>query len=284
MPTVRTTDPASLISLVISDVDGTLVTPEKELTDAAVAAARQLREAGIAFTLVSSRPPRGMAMFLEPLRLERTFAAFDGSALVQPDLHVLEEHCVPPDAVGRAIDVMRGHGIDVWLFADNEWLLTDPDGPYVPLERRTVRFEPTVVADFEARLGRAGKVVGSSRDFDLLARCEAELAQALAGAASVHRSQLYYLDVTHASADKGYAVRMLAKSCGVSLEEVAVLGDMSNDLPMFEVAGLAIAMGNASAEVQAAADLVTGTNAENGFARAVAEHILPRAPRRGPVA
>jgi len=65
------------------------------------------------------------------------------------------------------------------------------------------------------------------------------------------------------------------------LAEVAVIGDMSNDLPMFKVAGFAVAMGNASEEVKASADFITASNAEDGFARAVSQCILPRGPRHG---
>jgi Cof subfamily protein (haloacid dehalogenase superfamily) len=273
--------PAARVSFLIADVDGTLVTPDKELTQTAVTAAEHLHTAGIGFTLVSSRPPQGMAMFPGPLGLKRMFAAFDGAALVQPDLRVVEEHCVAVETAGCAIEIMRGHRIDVWLFAGNEWLVTDPDGPLVPLELRTLRYGPKVVASFEPWLGHTSKLVGSSRDYDLLARCEVELQHALGGTASVHRSQLYYLDVTHNSADKGYAVRRLAAGAGVPLEEVAVIGDMSNDVPMFKTAGLAIAMGNASAEVQGLADFITTSNADDGFARAVTDYILPRIPRQG---
>jgi Cof subfamily protein (haloacid dehalogenase superfamily) len=281
METKAEAGPAGHISLFVADVDGTLVTPDKELTPAAIDAARLLREAGITFTLVSSRPPRGMAMFQQPLALERMMAAFDGAALVLPDLSVVEQHYVPEEAVRRAISVIRRYDADVWLFADDQWLLTDPNGPYVPLERHTLGYDGTVVTGFEAQIARTNKLVGSSREFDRLEACERELAQALGDAASVHRSQRYYLDVTHASADKGYAVRKLAASCGVPLAEVAVIGDMSNDLPMFKVAGLAVAMGNATAEVKASADFITSSNTEDGFARAVTECILPRARRDG---
>ena len=281
MQTRTASEPASRVSLFVADVDGTFVTPDKELTQAAIGAVRRLRHAGIAFTLVSSRPPRGMAMFPQALGLTRMMAAFDGAALVQPDMRVIEQHCVPAEAARRAIAIMRRLAADVWLFADVQWLLTDPEGPYVPLERRTVCFDPTIVTSFEGRLGQTNKLVGSSREFDRLEHCEREVRQALDGAASVHRSQQYYLDVTHALADKGYAVRKLAASCGVPLAEVAVIGDMSNDLPMFEVGGLAVAMGNATAEVKASAHFITASNAEDGFAHAVTEYILPRAPRDG---
>lgn len=273
--------PASRISLVISDVDGTLVTTDKRLTTATTNAAHRLQHAGITFTIVSSRPPRGLAMLTGPLALHGPLAAYNGAALLHPDLSVIEERLVPAAAARRAVDVMSRHGASIWLFSGQQWLLTDRESAYVGLERRTVLFEPTVVTDFDGWLDRAGKVVGSSQELDMLARCEVELQRSLDGVAAVHRSQLYYLDVTHPAADKGYAVRRLAAAFGVPLTEIAVLGDMENDLPMFTEAGLAIAMGNASSDVKARAHFVTASNDEDGFAAAVERYILPRVPGRG---
>ena len=89
------------ISLVISDVDGTLVTPDKELTPASVRAARRLGENGIGFTVVSSRPPAGLRMLVEPLALRLPMGAFTGGAIVGPDLAVIEEHSIPETAAQR---------------------------------------------------------------------------------------------------------------------------------------------------------------------------------------
>jgi hydroxymethylpyrimidine pyrophosphatase-like HAD family hydrolase len=190
---------------------------------------------------------------------------------------VIEQNLVPEEAARIAIAGLRESGADIWVFADGQWLLTNPDGAYVPRELRTVQFEPTLVTSFDSYLDRVGKIVGSSTDFDMLARMEQELSAALGPLASARRSQRYYLDVTHPTADKGYAARAFARQWGVPMEEVAVLGDMANDLPMFAVAGFAIAMGNATPEVQAKADAVTATNDEYGWARAIEEIVLPRA-------
>ena len=92
--------------------------------------------------------------------------------------------------------------------------------------------------------------------------------------ASVARSQPYYLDITHPLANKGAALSEIAKLLAVPLAEIAVVGDGSNDVAMFERSGLSIAMGNASPEVQRAADFVTDSNREEGFANAVERFIL----------
>ncbi len=108
----------------------------------------------------------------------------------------------------------------------------------------------------------------------------------MAAQASVVRSQPYYLDVTHPLANKGDALSSLATLLKVPLAEVVAIGDGHNDVAMFERSGLSIAMGNASPEVQRAADFVTASNDEDGFAQAIERLVLgaSRAPARVEVA
>jgi Cof subfamily protein (haloacid dehalogenase superfamily) len=268
----------SPLRLLVSDVDGTLVTSDKRLTPASIAAAAALREAGIALALVSSRPPRGIAGLAAQLGPDILIAGFNGGAILGAGGRTHAERLVPEEAARITLAAFDRLGIDCWVFAEGDWLLRDPEGDYVPLERRTVGFGPTVVAEFTPYLGRAGKLVGVSRDHALLAECEAALQRELGARASAHRSQAYYLDVTHPEADKGHALLSLARLLGVAVGEVACIGDMTNDLPMFAVAGLAIAMGNAPAAVQAKAAAVTLSNDTDGFAAAVRDIVLPRAP------
>lgn len=265
------------IRLMVSDVDGTLVNREKEVAPATVEAVKRLRAAGVAFAAVSARPPRGMRILVEALKLD-IFGGFNGGSILRGDFSVLEEHFVAAEAARKGIEVMQARGASVWVFADNEWFITDPDNVYVAGEIRTVAFQPTLVSDFGDHVARAGKIVFSSTDFDMLARSEPELQALLGEGATARRSQAKYLDLTPPGTDKGHAVRAFAAHYGVTLEEVAVIGDMANDLPMFEVAGLAIAMGNASDAVKQQANFVTLSNAEDGVASAIDQFVLPLAP------
>ncbi len=264
------------IRLVVSDVDGTMVTGEKLLTPGTVAAARRLRDAGIPLALVSSRPPRGMSFLQQELGLTGPLAGFNGGTILAPDGSVIEERFVPEDAVRISLDLFARRGVFPWLFADNQWIVNDPNGDYVPKELRTVRFAATVVTDLTPFYPRCGKVVGASAKHDMLAECETELQALLGDKANAHRSQLYYLDVTNPSADKGTAVRAIAKWYGLDVSEVAVLGDQSNDVPMFHVAGLSIAMANAPPAVASQAHEHTASNEQDGWAAAIDKFILPK--------
>jgi Cof subfamily protein (haloacid dehalogenase superfamily) len=267
----------SPISLLVSDVDGTLVTPDKTLTAATIAAAQALAKAGIKFTIVSSRPPRGMTHLIAPLALTGPLGAFNGGVIFTADLTPVAERYVDPEAGRIAIESFRKKGVETWLFDDRSWFITDPNGHYVAHERHTVGFDPTVVDTFDPLLGRIGKIVGASQDFALLARIEGELQPAIGARANARRSQNYYLDITALGADKGDAVVSFAKIFGVPLGEIAVIGDMANDVPMFKKAALAIAMGNATDAVKAEAQEVTAANTADGWATAVTRFVLPRA-------
>jgi Cof subfamily protein (haloacid dehalogenase superfamily) len=261
-------------SAVISDVDGTLVTDDKVLTARARAAVAELHATGIIFSIISSRPPRGLRMLLDPLGITTPVGGFNGGVIATPDLAVLTEHLLSSQVARRAVDTLNARGVQAWVFSGQDWLVRDPEEPYVPLEERTVGFRPTIVEDFGAALDVAAKIVGVSKDFDLLEQCECDLRAALADQATVVRSQPYYLDITHPLANKGAAFAEIAKLLGVPLAEIAAIGDGGNDVAMFERSGLSIAMGNASSQVQRAADFVTDSNKEDGFANAIERFIL----------
>ena len=271
------------IELLISDVDGTLVTNDKRLTPRAQVAVLALDRTGIAFAIVSSRPPFGLRMLVEPLRLRTPMAAFNGGLIVSPDrLEPNQGHPLPAAVARRAIEFLAASGVAIWLDTETEWLVLDRSGAYVDHEIRTIQTMPTVVdrLDRPSVIDHAYKIVGVGTDFELLARCERELAAELGTSATVARSQLYYLDVTHPLANKGHAVERLSQLLDIPASAIAAIGDGRNDIAMFAASGLAVAMGNADRQVQEAADFVSASNEEDGFAVAVERWILPRAAAR----
>jgi len=264
------------IRLVLADVDGTLVTPDKELTEETRKAARELREAGVMLALTSGRPPRGMSMLIEPLALQGFIAGFNGGVLVNQDLSVIESHALDPATAKRVHDLLLSQGLDVWVYTDTAWLIRDKKAPHVAREAWTVKFDAQVVPAFtDEHLAKATKIVGVSDDHDLVEACEKAAQTALGDKASAARSQPYYLDVTHPQANKGAVVGTLARLSNISPHQIATVGDMPNDVLMFKKSGFSIAMGNASEAVKAQASAVTDSNENEGFAKAMRKFILP---------
>lgn len=263
------------IELVLADVDGTLVTDDKQLTDRAIAAVRALKDAGVKFAVTSGRPPRGMEMLVEPLALELPLAAFNGGLFARPDMSVIEERSIDPALVPQIIELISEHELDVWLYRGSDWLLRDAHVPHVEKEADTVLFEPTVVKSLEGITERIAKIVGvGGHDLDAVARAEAHAREKFGEHVSAARSQPYYLDVTHPEANKGAVLHYFSREYKTPLERIATLGDQPNDTLMFTDAGLSIAMGNAGADVQRAASKVTASNEQEGFALAIERFVL----------
>jgi hydroxymethylpyrimidine pyrophosphatase-like HAD family hydrolase len=162
----------------------------------------------------------------------------------------------------------------VWVYRGQDWFVRDPDAPHVDRESRTVEFAPTVVDSLDDVLDQAVKIVGVSDDLAAVERCESD-ARLLGSHLSAARSQPYYLDATHPDANKGAVVDYLIRHMSISAEQVATIGDMPNDVQMFEASRMSIAMGNASDEVKHRATYSTAANTEEGFARAVERLVLP---------
>src|SRR5258708_7816571 len=119
------------VRLLLADVDGTLVTPDKVLTDRAVDAVRRLGEAGILFAITSGRPPRGMSMLIEPLDIKTPIAAFNGGLLVNRDMSVVEQRVGPAELVGPVADLFVSFRLDTCGYRGPDRYVPDPQGSHV---------------------------------------------------------------------------------------------------------------------------------------------------------
>ena len=285
--------------LLLADVDGTLVTKEKILTERAKEAVKALRGAGIEVAITSGRPPRGMSMLIEPLGITTPVAAFNGGLFVKPPgLEIIEQHVLKKDMVEAVIKIIEEHKLGAWIYRGNDWFVHERHGAHVDREEWTVKFSPQVVSSYDGKTDDVAKIVGVSDDLDAVAKCEEAVREAFGAGVgtkkgtpqrdlsregdaaagrptvSAARSQPYYLDVTHPDANKGGVVGVLARMLKLRTEEIATIGDMPNDVSMFEKGGLSIAMGQASDEVKGAAHEVTTSSEDEGFANAVERFIL----------
>ncbi|MDQ2859290.1 MAG: HAD hydrolase family protein, partial [Pseudomonadota bacterium] len=152
------------ISAVVSDVDGTLVTDKKILTESTRSAVGALRERGIAFAIISSRPLRGLAGLIKSLGITAPVAGFNGGVLATPQLSLIEQHLLRSDLARRTVAILTAQSAQVWVFQGQDWLLRDPSASNVGREIQTLGFNPTVVRDFPPGFESAAKIVGVSED------------------------------------------------------------------------------------------------------------------------
>ena len=262
------------VRLMLADVDGTLVTQDKVLTDEAIEAVRLLGEANILFAVTSGRPPRGMEMLIEPLDLKTPISAFNGGCIVDRTMTVIEQRVLPEGLIRPIVDLMRSFELDVWVYRGADWYVSDPKAPHVDREAWTVKFDPIVVSGLDGLTDGVAKLVGVSDDHEAVSKASDAAHTRFGDHVTAAPSQPYYLDVTHPQANKGAVATYLADRYQLSTDEIATIGDMPNDVLMFAHSGLSIAMGNADPQVQRAARRVTATNQNDGFAKAVDRFVL----------
>jgi Cof subfamily protein (haloacid dehalogenase superfamily) len=268
----------SPIRLLLSDVDGTLVTTDKVLTPETVRAVTQLRDHDVMFSITSARPPRGFSMFVDPLGLAVPLGAFNGGLMVQPDMSPINELPIDSSIVEPILDSLHSSGVSIWVYQNTDWFVLDLDGPHVAHESDVVQFRPTKIKSFDDVRSDVVKIVGVSDDPAVIARGR----EAVSGFdISATTSQTYYLDVTNPAANKGSVVEFLAQYLSIDVASIATIGDAGNDVAMFQRSGLSIAMGNAPDDIKSEALHVTASHDDNGFASAITDFILPRvSPRR----
>jgi Cof subfamily protein (haloacid dehalogenase superfamily) len=271
---------AGPIRLFVSDVDGTLVRHDKSLSDGNVAAARRLVAAGVAMSLISARPPSGMLWIAEKIGLAGPFAAFNGGTVFDADGTIRSAARLDDALAADCLELIRDR-CETWLFTRGHWYAHSGEGTHPERERLSAGIEPSVRSDFSGIVSQIDKLVAVTDDAALLDTIEREAKTRFGNAANIVRSQTYYLDFTAPAANKGDGVAALASAVGVPLGEVAVAGDMDNDLPMFARAAHSYAMGQANERVRLAASEVSATNDEDGVAVAIDRLLSGRSVSSG---
>lgn len=268
---------AKKVKLLVSDIDGTLVTDDKKLTSEAVAAAQKLKDAGIHLCLVSSRPPQGIQMFFKDLDILTPFAALNGGEIIGNDGTIASSLAMGNQDVYQVCELLKKNDVNAWIFGGFDWLAFDMNDPFIVYEKAVVGANPKLIDNIRNYKNRVVKVEGVSTNTALLDQLAEQINLKYPETVKALRSSDHYLDITHPKANKGFAAVELGKQYGIDISEIACIGDMDNDIPMLEIAGLSIAMGQSTERVYRHAHFQTKTNEENGWAYAVENYILPRA-------
>jgi len=268
-------DKPSTIGLVISDIDGTLITSNHEVTEATKAAAAKLYERGIELSLASSRPPRSIVPLADALKLSGPFAAFNGALVVKRNGEVLARSVISPGTIAGVKAIADNFGIVVWLYDDADWWAPWRDA-FVDREEHTSGFGPRIDGYAERITRDANKltVVGKP---ELVAQAEQQVLRDLGEQVSASKSKPRFLDVTSYGIHKGTVVVRLAELLNIPAQRVAVIGDGPNDVEMFKQAGISIAMGQGVDEVKEAANYLTTSNDDEGWARGIEQYVLHEA-------
>jgi hypothetical protein len=259
--------------MVAMDIDGTLLNSEHEVPQENLVAINAIRSAGVLATLVTGRSTFSLVPVFEQLELDIPYICSGGAEIIDPSTgESIDRRVIARSDLEFIVTTAREHKTAMFFSLPDGIYYEAPPGSredwtpsraYQVIQVEDILSENTVSAVKVALYG----------DPDRLSRIEATIRH--------HGTALHlayplevFLDVTHEDANKGAALIRLANQLDVSLERILAIGDADNDLSMFDVAGLSIAMGNAAPQVKAAADRIAPTNDENGVAWALREFVL----------
>jgi Cof subfamily protein (haloacid dehalogenase superfamily) len=268
------------IDLIAIDIDGTLLNSQGGLSTGARAAIDKARDQGVQVVIVSGRNRVGLLHFMKLADLELPYIGSGGAYITNPVTgEVIQETPVPRATIEKILAIARKAKAAIFIEA-NSRLFAEADPQVIASIQALAGIDVVLTEDIlQDFTGDPQKIV-MVKDPDSLADLEAEIRQKVANITLSYSSPVY-LEVTKQGVNKGAALIQLARYMGVPLARIAAIGDERNDLSMFEVAGLAIAMGNASTEVRAAADLIAPSNDEGGVSWAIHQILESRSVLSG---
>lgn len=263
------------IRLILSDIDGTILDNQHQVDPDLIATMPALKERGIPFILASARSPLGMAPIAQKLGVSHfPIAAYNGALILQGE-NILFQHPLISHEIADLLIFLQDYfpTVSINLYSGSDWL-TDTFDHWSQIEATITGETPLIQPDLYQILERPIHKLLLIEEADRIQ----ELYQALQDQdfpqTAFYLSKDNYLEVTARPVSKEQALRELAKFYQVPLEATMTLGDNFNDLPMIQLAGLGVAMGNAPLQVQEQANFVTSPNHQHGVARAIQQLVL----------
>lgn len=263
--------------LIAADIDGTLLTNDRRLTERTEAAIRAAKEKGVLFTLSTGRPLQGIRRYAHLLSENVPVITYNGSVVLTADTQEVLYSAGLPDEAARLIcreAITRDVTAVAWaggqLYARR---INDDVMDYRLMTMEMPILVPHEQTFLEATAGQVTKMLWIDTP-DTIARYMKEMNAILPGGVKCVTSNPRYLEFIRGDVSKSAALASAAEHLGITREEVIAVGDGLNDLDMITWAGTGVAMGNAADAVKEAADLITSSNEEDGLARVIEKLIL----------
>ena len=265
--------------MIVLDVDGTLLTDEQTISARTRATLLKVQQMGVRVVLASGRPTHGVMPLARALELDKNggfVLSYNGAQIIHVSTgkRVFERR-IDPQFMAYLERGARKRGFTIFTYREDRIVTSDAQNAHVQHEAKLNGMRVEEAANWaEAVDFSPCKVMLVSDDEAALVGLEEHWRRRLAGVLDVLRSEDYYLEVVSESVDKSNTLTVLLEKEGIDPTDVVAIGDGVRDVPMLQLVGLGVAMGNAQDSVKACADVVTLTNAEDGVAVALEKAIL----------
>ncbi|BDZ32075.1 Cof-type HAD-IIB family hydrolase [Lactiplantibacillus sp. WILCCON 0030] len=265
--------------LILSDIDGTLLTDEAKILPATVMSVKRAVNAGATMVLASARSPKGMFGLAQQLGLNSTMIAYNGALtakMTATKLTVLEERPIEPQLAAKVQRLVAQNWPEasINIYTGNQWLVSEM-GSWETQEATGIGYQPEVVnqaAWLQRPTAVSHKVMIMAAPAVIQAIEQALQAPVFAGI-SAYRSKPTYLEIVAAGVSKAAALQTLIADEKLSPAQAIAFGDNFNDLALLKLVGVGVAMGNAPAAVKTAATVVTTDNNHNGIQQVLDQYF-----------
>lgn len=271
------------IKLIALDLDGTLLTTEKKLTDYTRNVLAKAIEQGCEVVVSSGRPISAIPKELLEFPGMRYVVSANGARIVDlKEKKTLYENLIPVETAAKVLDVLAGYDDIYEIFVDGigytkaEGMTRLAEYFSNPAMREYMLETRIPVEDVKAELYKHNKPLDKIQGIFLSREAKKPAAKQLAEIPGLEVTGAFGFnhEINVAGTSKGVALKVLGELIGIDTEEMMACGDGMNDYDMLQTVGLAVGMANGHPEVKEMADYVTETNDENGVAKAIERFVL----------
>lgn len=266
-----------MIKAIFLDLDGTLNNDQKMITPETKAALMDAQSRGIRLVLASARPSPGLYKERDLLRLQHhggILMSYNGGRIVDAATNkVLFETAMDVQQAKAVLRFLENLPVTPILDNGTQFFVTDQSGYKVDYECKNNNMVCSQVCDLADFLDFAPIKILMSVKPEELPQVQAQIAAFLPASLTVVQTAPFYLEVIPSTINKGQGVLDTCAALGVDPSDTVAFGDAQNDIPMLRVAGIGVAMGNASPNVKAAANAITDTNNCDGIAKWLKQNL-----------
>lgn len=261
-----------MIKLVVTDIDGTIYTPEKGITNEVKHCIKNLTQKGVHVAIATGRTYGSAKWIADNVGIECPLICYQGGLVKTYEGNIIDVKYLNEKIAREIIEDFRKRNIHLNVYIEDK-LYVEEDDDYIKDYIGDKGIDYYKVDSFdELDFSKLNKMLAINYDSKFIDELIDEL-QKKYPQIYVVKSFAYFCEIANKEATKGNAIKILADLYGITTDEVLAIGDNNNDIEMVETAGVGVAMGNGTEEIKKKADFVTDNVEHNGFVKAIDKFV-----------
>ena len=261
-----------MIKMVVTDIDGTIYTPETGITKGVKNCIQDLVKNDIQVVIATGRTYSSAKHVADMLEIKCPLICYQGGLVNSYEGEILDVKYLDEKPAREIVKECKKRNIHLNVYVEDK-LYVEDDNEYIKDYIGDKGIDYFKVDSFdELDFSKLNKLLAIRYDTQFIDNLIEELSIKYPQLYIV-KSAKYFCEIANKQATKGNAIRFLAKKYGISTDEVLAIGDQNNDIEMVETAGTGVAMGNGTEQIKSKADFITDTVDNDGFVKAIDKYV-----------